>query len=324
MRKKNKMPSETSRVISVNISEEKGEMKRPVAAIKLDNRGVSGDAHAGLWHRQVSLLGQESIDAFAAATGKAVGPGMFAENITLAGIDLSHAAILDQFEIGNTALEVTQIGKQCHGDGCAIFREVGKCVMPKEGIFCRVIRGGSIRPGDNVDFIPRTLRILLVTLSDRASAGEYEDRSGPRAMELLGAFFAGKRWHVQIESALLPDDAGRLATTLESAISSGVDAIFTLGSTGIGPRDIAPETAAPLCNRMIPGIMEGIRTKYGAEHPAARLSRSVAGIAGKTQLYTLPGSVRAVEEYLDEILKTFEHAVYMLHGLDTHSVQPSR
>ena len=308
--------------MSVNVSEKKGEPKHPVESITLDNRGVVGDAHAGLWHRQVSLLGQDSIDAFAAATGKAVGPGMFAENITLAGIDLRLASILDRFHIGNTALEVTQIGKQCHGDGCSIFREVGKCVMPKEGIFCRVIGGGCIRPGDSVQFIPRPLRILLVTLSDRASAGEYKDRSGPRAKELLEAFFSGKRWHAQIESALLPDDAGRLESTLKSAIDSGVDTVFTLGSTGIGPRDIAPETAAALCRRTIPGIMESIRAKYGAGHPAALLSRSVAGIAGQTQLYTLPGSVQAVEEYLAEILKTYEHAVYMLHALDVHSEAP--
>ena len=313
------MQSEISRVLPVNVSEKKGEIKRPVDAITLDDRGIVDDAHAGRWHRQVSMLDQGSIDAFAATAGVAVSPGIFAENITIEGVDLTQAAILDRFEIGDTELEVTQIGKKCHGDGCAVFREVGKCLMPSEGIFCRVIRGGGIRPGDRVEFLPRVLRILVVTLSDRASAGEYEDRSGSRARQLLEKFFAGKRWHIQIETALLPDDADRLKSALAGAIRSGIDAIFTLGSTGIGPRDIAPETVAPLCDRMIPGIMESIRTKSGAAHPAALLSRSIAGIAGKTQLYTLPGSVRAVEEYLNEILKTFEHALYMLHGIDAHS-----
>jgi len=99
-----------------------------------------------------------------------------------------------------------------------------------------------------------------------------------------------------------------------------VDVVFTTGGTGIGPRDITPETVAALCERLIPGIMEHVRAKHGQQNPRARLSRSIAGVAGKTQIYTLPGSVRAVEEYLEEILKTLEHVVYMLHELDVHHV----
>ena len=309
------------RVVSVNISEAKGTIKRPAGAITIDARGVLGDAHAGPWRRQVSLLGQESIDAFATASARAIAPGEFAENITVRGLDLCRVAMLDRFGIGDVELEVTQIGKRCHGEGCAIFREVGKCVMPKEGIFCRVIRGGRVQPGDAIEYRPRTLKVLLVTLSDRAFAGEYEDRSGQRARELLTAFFAGKRWHAQIEAALLPDDADRLRGTLSDAIGDGADAIFTLGGTGISPRDITPETVADLCDKTMPGIMEGIRAKFGTDHPAARLSRSVAGVAGRTQIYALPGSVRAVEEYMSEILKTFEHALCMLHGLDVHAAE---
>jgi molybdopterin adenylyltransferase len=310
--------SSDGQIVAVNISEAKGTTKHSVDEITIDARGICGDAHAGAWHRQVSMLAQESIDVFAQDAGRAVAPGEFAENLTVCGVDLAGVAILDRFRIGDVELEVSQIGKKCHGAGCAIFQEVGTCVMPKEGIFCRVINGGRVRPGDALEFLPRALRILVVTLSDRAAAGEYEDRSGPRVCELLGEFFSGKRWHLELQTALLPDDADRLQSVLSAAIEDGVDAIFTLGGTGIGPRDISPETVAGLCQKMMPGIMEGIRTKFGAEHPAALLSRSVAGIAGRTQLYALPGSVRAVEEYTGEILKTFEHALYMLHGLDVH------
>lgn len=305
-------------IVSVNVSEEKGTAKHPVDEIVVDDRGIVGDAHAGAWHRQVSLLGQESIDSFTADTGKAIRPGEFAENITLRGIDLARCAILDRFRIGEVELEVTQIGKKCHGEGCTIYREIGKCVMPKEGIFCRVVRGGTIRPGDAVEFHPRPFKLAIITLSDRAASGEYKDRSGPRAKELLEVFLVGKRWHAEIRAALLPDDAERLRTALSEAVNDGVDAVFTLGGTGVGPRDITPETVAAICDKTIPGIMENIRIKYGREHPSALLSRGVAGIAGKTQIYSLPGSVRAVEEYLSEILKTLEHTLYMVHGLDVH------
>ena len=310
--------SNSGEVVSVNISEEKGTAKSPQAEIQLDSRGVAGDAHAGPWHRQVSLLGQESIDKFISETGKQIGPGEFAENITLRGIDLAAVAVLDRFSIGEVELEVTQIGKECHGDGCAIFREVGKCVMPKEGIFARVIHGGTIRPGAAMEYHPRPLTFRIITLSDRAFNGDYPDRSGPRIRELLEAFFAGKRWRPQIENILLPDDAGQLRTRLIESRDTGVDFVFTTGGTGMGPRDITPEVATEICDKIIPGIMEHIRIKYGAEKPNALLSRSVAGVAGKTQIYCLPGSVKAVEEYISEIVKTIEHTICMVHALDAH------
>jgi molybdopterin adenylyltransferase len=310
--------SNKGQVISVNISEEKGTTKRPAPEIVLDDRGVAGDAHAGLWHRQVSMLGQESIDSFIAATGKQVGPGEFAENITLQGIDMARVAVLDRFRIGDVELELTQIGKKCHGDGCAIYREVGTCVMPKEGVFCRVISGGTIRAGDLIEWRPRPLAVRIITLSDRASAGEYEDRSGPRARAMIEEFFSDKRWHVDIRSIVLPDDAVRLREELTGALREDVDMIFTVGGTGLGPRDITPETVASVCEKMVPGVMENIRVKFGSAKPHALLSRGIAGMAGRTQLYALPGSVRAVEEYLGEILKTMEHAIFMMHGLDAH------
>jgi molybdenum cofactor synthesis domain-containing protein len=279
---------------------------------------VVDDAHADLWHRQVSLLSQESIDAFAQKMGRPIRPGEFAENLTVRGSALGDAAILDRFVIGEVEMELAQVGKECHGDSCAIFREVGKCVMPKEGIFCRVIRGGTVRPGDTIEHIPRPLTVSIITLSDRAFSGEYADRAGPRARQVLEEFFAGRRWHPKLQSELLPDDADRLRHTLGRKIAEETDVIFTLGGTGVGPRDIAPETVTSLCDRVVPGIMENIRIKYGANKPSVFLSRSVAAVSGTTQVYTLPGSVRAVEEYMSEILKTLEHTICMMHGLDVH------
>lgn len=310
--------SNKGKVISVNISEEKGTIKKPVPEILIDINGVVSDAHAGPWHRQVSLLSQDDIDCFSKEIGREIAPGEFAENITITGIDLNQAGILDRFRVGHVELEVTQTGKTCHGESCAIFQQTGKCVMPKKGIFCRVIEPGGIKPGDEIEYFPKLMKIQIITLSDRAFAGKYEDRSGPRAKQILQKYFAGVRWHCQFSGVLLPDDADKLCEELNKAIQEEVDIIFTIGGTGIGPRDIAPETIAEICDKIIPGIMENIRIRYGKDKPSALLSRSIAAIAGRTQIYALPGSVKAVEEYLSEILKTLEHAVFMIHGLDVH------
>jgi len=136
-------------VVAVCISENKGERKKPVEEVELrENHGIVGDAHAGEWHRQVSLLAQESIDKMR-KLGLDVNAGDFAENITTSGIDLVSLLIGKRLKVGETLLEVTQIGKECH-TRCAIYYQAGDCVMPKEGIFAKVITGGMIRPGDEV------------------------------------------------------------------------------------------------------------------------------------------------------------------------------
>ena len=139
----------TGNVLAVNVSEKKGERKTPVASVTLrENHGIEGDGHAGDWHRQVSLLAMESI-AKMQAMGLDVKEGDFAENITTQGVDLVSLPIGSSISLGETILEVTQIGKECH-TRCAIFYQAGDCVMPKEGIFAKVITGGVVRPGDAV------------------------------------------------------------------------------------------------------------------------------------------------------------------------------
>ncbi len=138
-----------ARVVAVCISKNKGERKTPVASVELVvNHGIAGDAHAGEWHRQVSLLARESI-AKMQQMGLAVDAGDFAENITTEGIDLPSLPIGTRLAIGPTLLEVTQIGKECH-TRCAIYYQAGDCVMPKEGIFARVITGGTVSAGDPI------------------------------------------------------------------------------------------------------------------------------------------------------------------------------
>ncbi len=306
------------KILSVNISEEKGTIKEPVEEITLNHRGVMDDAHAGPWHRQVSLLGKESVDRFSQEAGRPIAFGEFAENMTTEGVELVKTSPLDRFSGENVELEVTQIGKACHGSACAIFREVGNCVMPKEGIFARVIRQGSVKPGDVLTYRPRVFRFHVVTLSDRASKGVYEDKSGPRVVELLKHHFADKPRNIEVNHSVIPDDASSLSVLVEKTTYDEVDVIITTGGTGIGPRDVTVETIRPMLDKEIPGIMEMIRIKYGQEKPNALLSRGIAGLIGETLIYTLPGSVKAVNEYMAEILKTMEHMIYMRHGLDVH------
>ena len=306
-------------VLSVNISREKGTCKRPVQNIELTERGIVSDAHAGQWHRQVSLLSKEIIDTFAHDVGRNFAPGEFAENITTLGLDLSELCLFDELTIGESLLEVTQIGKSCHPDGCTVAKQVGKCVMPREGIFCRVKLGGTIAPGDAIHLHPRNLLFRVLTLSDRASQGDYEDRSGPRISAILNDFFGPRRWRQEVVNYLLPDDPKRLRALLQQAREDGVDVVITTGGTGVGPRDITPDVVVPLCDKLLPGIMDYIRLKFGAAKPTALLSRSVAGIMGSTIVYSLPGSVHAVEEYLGEILKTLEHLILTVHGIDPHA-----
>ncbi|MBE0605933.1 MAG: MOSC domain-containing protein, partial [Deltaproteobacteria bacterium] len=255
------------KVISVNISENKGTVKHPVEEITITRTGVMEDAHAGEWHRQVSMLAMESVEKFSKEAKRKINFGEFAENITTQGIELPKCHIFDRFRIGDVELELTQIGKECHGTACAIFKEVGNCVMPKEGIFCRVLKTGKIKPNDRIVHVPKVVRVSIVTLSDRASGGVYEDRSGPKIKEVLNSFFSEKCRRFEINNVLIRDDADALRKLLMQHKNDRTDFLFTTGGTGVGKRDITVETVSGMLDKQLPGIMELIRVKYGMEKP---------------------------------------------------------
>lgn len=141
------------KVIAINRSEKKGVMKTPIGeGVFIENFGLEGDAHGGDWHRQVSLLGQESIDKMVALGAGELEPGNFAENITTEGITVYELPVGTRLKIGETLQEVTQIGKQCH-KGCEIAKKVGDCVMPREGIFTIILKGGVVKPGDIIEVL---------------------------------------------------------------------------------------------------------------------------------------------------------------------------
>ncbi|SHJ70719.1 MOSC domain-containing protein [Dethiosulfatibacter aminovorans DSM 17477] len=144
------------RIIAVNISDKKGITKTTIDEGNfIEEFGLEGDAHAGKWHRQVSLLGNESVkkmEEMLKGKGYDDCRGIFAENLTTEGIILYELPVGTKLKIGDVLMEVTQIGKECH-EGCAIRNQVGKCVMPLEGIFTRVLKGGKIKPGDVIEVL---------------------------------------------------------------------------------------------------------------------------------------------------------------------------
>jgi molybdenum cofactor synthesis domain-containing protein len=165
--------------------------------------------------------------------------------------------------------------------------------------------------------LPTKFKAQIITLSDRAAAGVYDDLSGPAIKEMLDNYFQSIGWELSSEIVVIADDVSRLRYLINET-SQDVNIIITTGGTGIGPRDMTVDVVEPMLEKTIPGIMELIRVKYGMEKPNALLSRGVVGIKGVSLIYTLPGSLKAVKEYMGEILKTMQHAIYMQYGVDAH------
>jgi len=310
-------PIQRGKIKSINVSKKKGIPKNPIPSIDIDVEGMIDDAHRGQHHRQISILPQEKIDQYQQEHDLKINPGAFGENLITEDIDFTKIHLLDQLKINKVLLEVTQIGKDCHNNQCIIAKQTGQCIMPKKGIFCRVLKTGHITINNTIEHSSRKLKILLLTMSDRAYQGIYKDRAGMKVEEILSCFAKEKNWQIETNRLILPDEKTELKAVLKKSIHQ-YDVIFTLGGTGIGSRDITPEVVAPFCEKQMPGIMENIRIKYGAHNPMARLSRSIAGIHHQTQLYTLPGSVKATTEYMTEILTTLEHSVFMIKNIDIH------
>lgn len=294
-------------IVSVNISKKKGTIKHPVESIQLRiGLGIEEDAHAGDWHRQVSLLDLSSFNKMTTKATVELKPGVFAENITTEGIDLWSLPIGTQLEIGDALLEITQIGKECH-QHCQVFRQVGDCVMPREGIFAIVLREGELKAGQAIKIIPN-LRIAILTLSDQSYRGEREDGSGPaiaRALEGKAQVLA---------QDILPDDKEMIQAKLMEYAKEKLDVVFTTGGTGFAPRDVTPEATMSVIDREAPGIAEAIRAASMRVTPKAMLSRGVAGILDRTLIINFPGSPKAALECLEVFLPAMNHAVETLRG----------
>lgn len=305
------------KIRAICISEKRGTVKHEVESAALrEGYGIEGDAHAGNWHRQVSLLSASRVDEFN-EKGAGVKNGDFGENLVVEGIDCIVLPVGTIVTLGEgdeaVRLKVTQKGKECHTH-CQIYKRMGECIMPHQGIFAEVIRGGKICKGDPVNLeypdINRPFRAAVIVLSDRASSGLYEDKSGPAACEILK-----ESGYEIIESVLIPDDKEKLKTEL-IRLSDGreADLIITSGGTGFSVRDITPEVTLEVADRNAPGIAEYIRMRSAEVTDKAMLSRGVSVIRGRTLIVNLPGSPKAVKECLGFILNAVEHGIRILRG----------
>jgi len=298
-------------------SAKKGTVKHTVEAAQIvSGHGLEGDAHAGSWHRQVSLLDEADIDTMR-AKGLNLRPGAFGENLVTEGLDLDSLGIGSRIAAGDVELEITQIGKVCH-TRCAIYYRTGDCIMPRAGLFARALSDGEVRPGTPVRVeqrVPRErIQAAVLTVSDSCSAGTATDTAGPAVVELLehslGAHIA---W-----TGVEPDEREKLEEALTDLTGRGLDLVFTVGGTGVGPRDVTPEATRAVIEREVPGLAEAMRAASAQVTPHALLQRGVCGVRRSTLVINLPGSRKAAVENLEAVLPALTHAVKMLRGDTAH------
>ena len=239
--------------------------------------------------------------------------GDFGENLVVSGFDFRSLPVGTLLRCGEVLLEMTQIGKECHSH-CAIYKTMGDCIMPREGVFARVLEGGTITVGDEMSIVERTsplpYQAAVITLSDKGAAGEREDKSGPAIVEELEA-----HGYEVVEKLLLADGVGPLkAQLIRLCDQRQLDLILTTGGTGFTPRDQTPEATLAVADRTAPGIAEAIRADSMKYTKRAMFSRGVSVIRGKTLIINLPGSPKAVHESMEVFLEELPHALDMLRN----------
>ena len=292
------------------ISEKRGTEKQATdRAFFITEYGIDGDAHAGDWHRQVSLLGLGEIEDFR-ARGADVAFGAFGENVVAEGFRFKELPVGTRLRVGQVFLEITQIGKKCHSH-CEIFHRVGDCIMPREGVFARVLHGGWVTVGDTLEITTEKIPLdaAVITASDKGSRGEREDASGAAIREILTA-----EGYDVAGYSIVPDEREELEREMTLWSDRGVGLILTTGGTGFSVRDVTPEATRAVIDREAPGIAEAMRALSMKVTPRAMLSRATAGLRKRSLSVNLPGSENAVRECLGFILPQLQHGIEILRG----------
>ena len=301
------------KVIAVCTSDRKGIQKHDVNTAHFSVEwGIDGDAHAGKWHRQISLLSADKIEAFN-ARGANVIPGAFGENLVVEGFDFRALPVGTLLRCNDVLLEMTQIGKECHSH-CEIYKKMGECIMPREGVFARVLEPGTISVGDEMVIVPREghfpWQAAVITLSDKAAAGERKDESGPAIAKRLR-----EASYEVVEEIVIHDDERVLKQQLIRLCDQRqLDLILTTGGTGCSARDITPEATLAIADKNVPGIAEAMRAESLKITRHAMISRAASVIRGKTLIINFPGSPRACMENMDVFMDTIPHAMGLLRN----------
>jgi len=243
------------------LSEKRGTAKQATdRAFFITEYGIDGDAHAGDWHRQVSLLGLGEIEDFR-ARGADVEFGAFGENVVAEGFRFKELPVGTRLRVGQVFFEITQIGKKCHSH-CEIFHRVGDCIMPREGVFARVLHGGWVTVGDTLEITTEKIPLdaAVITASDKGSRGEREDASGAAIREILTA-----EGYEVAGYSIMPDEREELEREMRLWSDRGVGLILTTGGTGFSVRDVTPEATRAVIDREAPGIAEAMRGRSTAK-----------------------------------------------------------
>jgi molybdopterin adenylyltransferase len=314
------------RIEAICVSEAKGERKGPVKRVQfLADHGIQGDAHAGPWHRQVSLLSAEDIERIHRQRLPDLSPGDFAENLIVSGLDLRACGLGSKFRLGSDViLRLSQIGKVCHTP-CRIFYMSGECAMPTLGLFARVEQGGDVSVGDPIECehtVDRGLyQAVVMTVSDRSGQVETEDTAGPAVAQVLETRLNA---HVY-RQVIVPDGQDRIEKQLKH-YSNGhsIDLVVTVGGTGFSSRYVTSDVTRQLVDRFIPELSEAMRRASTDKTPYALLSRAASGLCKSTLIVNLPGPKRAALENLAAIVDALDSELVKLRGNASDSGESAR
>lgn len=297
------------KVVAVCRSEKKGTQKINIKSAEfIEDYGMKDDAHAGKWHRQISLLSKDKIEDFR-ARGVDISYGAFGENLVVEDIDFAKLPIGTTFKCNDVILELTQIGKKCHNE-CEIYNIVGDCIMPREGVFTRVLHGGQIQVGDNLEILKNPMRVAIITSSDSGYTGEREDLSGPAIKEIMQ-----DSGYQVVSMIILPDKREDLEKEMIRICDERIaDIILTTGGTGLSPTDCMPEATENIGERRVPGIPEAMRQYSMQFTKRAMLSRATCVTRKSTLILNLPGSPKAVRECLDYVVSELDHGLEIMVG----------
>lgn len=309
-------------IVSVNISKQKNESKHSVHEIDIIKMGIIGDAHSGDPTKQICLFSNEAIEQLSIEDKRPYKPGDFGEHITTEGLDIHDIYCLDQLAIGSSdfivRLEVTATPKE----NDRLYHRPNVASFFRDGVFCRVLHGGKIRPKDKIIRLPRTLSVQLIYVTRRENLGSSEHIVPVKLKTLLYDFFKLHQWtpydpennKAAISLSVISNDQQRLKTSLEKATSS-YNMIFVIGSTGISPNDITPDVMERIADKKIPGIMESIHLDIGKKYPEVLIHRTMACTVGNSLVYTLPDHPIFIEEIFKQLQRFLEPSIFMLRGL---------